>query len=397
MLYIRGEENVVADYLSRPAGINSLQIESFKFDDLRAQRDIEKEVQTWLNDETNNVKYVQLNGYKVICEMSTDYARPVVPKSYRKNVFNQLHTIGHAGAKGTIALVKARYFWPSMTHDIKNWCRECATCQKQKITRHTSAALKEFPDPVGRFSTVHMDIIGPLNAVIDASSGSSPYRYVVTFIDRFTRWTEAAPLSGISAEEVGNAFVNTWVSRFGVPLELITDRGSQFESALFKHLSSVLGFIKLRTTSFNPKCNGLIERQHRTLKAILRSHKNDWISVLPVALLAMRITPSESTKQSPAFLIYGLAICMPYSCFENTKCEYNKFVEKLAKNLESVQFIPIQWHGPPKVHVPAELQKCEKVWVRVDRVKKPLEAPYAGPFRVIKRCEKFFCAAIPIR
>ena len=77
------------------------------------------------------------------------------------------------------------------------------------------------------------------------------------------------------------------------------------------------------------------------------------------------------------------------------KCEYNKFVETLAKNLESVQFMPTQWHGPPKVHVPAELQKCEKVWVRVNRVKKPLEAPYTGPFSAIKRCEKFFVLQYP--
>mgnify|MGYP006897561078 CR=1 FL=1 len=34
---------------------------------------------------------------------------------------------------------------------------------------------------------------------------------------------------------------------------------------------------------------------------------------------------------------------------------------------------------------PAELKTCSHVWIRLDRVRKPLEAPYQGPFQVIGR------------
>ena len=111
-----------------------------------------------------------------------------------------------------------------------------------------------------------MDIVGPLPVVNEISGIHSPYRYVVTFVDRFTRWIEAVPVSGITAEEIAFALINTWVSRFGVPLELVTDRGKQFESQLFKNVSKLLGFQHFRTTAYNPSCNGMVERQHRTLK-----------------------------------------------------------------------------------------------------------------------------------
>ena len=96
--------------------------------------------------------------------------------------------------------------------------------------------FQEFPHAASRFSHVHMDIVGPLESSFGVNGETQPFRYVVTFIDRFTRWIEAQPVSGISAQEVAQAFITTWVSRFGVPLELVTDRGRQFESQLFTQL-----------------------------------------------------------------------------------------------------------------------------------------------------------------
>ena len=84
-----------------------------------------------------------------------------------------------------------------------------------------------------RVLPLHLDIVGPLETSRNFEEENSPHRYVVTFIDRYTKWIEAQAICGISAEEVANAFIATWVTRFGVPLELITDRGKQFESELF--------------------------------------------------------------------------------------------------------------------------------------------------------------------
>ena len=78
-------------------------------------------------------------------------------------------------------------------------------------------------------------------------------------------------MSDISAEIIANIFYFDWVSRFGVPLVLITDKGRQFTSEVMKLLNKKMGLNHIRTAAYNPKANGQIERQHRTLKSALKA------------------------------------------------------------------------------------------------------------------------------
>ena len=103
-----------------------------------------------------------------------------------------------------------------------------------------------FPAADERFRYIHVDLVGPLPP-------SEGYRYLLTAVDRFSRWPEAVPLRGITAAEVARALISGWISRFGVPrfgvpAEITTDRGSQFESALWTELSALLGCSRRRTT-----------------------------------------------------------------------------------------------------------------------------------------------------
>ena len=145
------------------------------------------------------------------------------------------------------------------------------------------------------------------------SSDPSPLQkdtpYLLTCIDRYTRWPEAITLSDITADTVARNFITHWIARFGAPSTITTDRGRQFESHLFRALTDLLGTTRIRTTSYHPASNGLVERLHRQLKAAIKTRNNlRWTEVLPLVLLGIRTAIKADLGCSTAELVYGTGI-----------------------------------------------------------------------------------------
>ena len=219
----------------------------------------------------NNVTSLQLEQYAlsrtspslIWCDASTGAIRPLVPDSFRKDVFHKLHFLSHPGIKSTIWLIMQRFVWPNMKKDIRAWVRECTVCQANKIHRHNFSEFKPYALPTARFQGINVDIVGPLPL-------SNRYKYLLTAIDRFTRFLTAVPMKDCTAQSVVDAFLHGYVAYFGVPKVIITDRGAQFDSFIFTGLLQFFDCQHHRTTSYHPQSNGLVKNAHRRLKAALR-------------------------------------------------------------------------------------------------------------------------------
>ena len=394
MYHIKGRDNIVADCLSRP--VMSTSLDSFDLPGLAAAQANDDELESI----KSQLKVYEITpNLKLYCDISTPVPRPYVPVSQREKVISFLHRLSHPGVKTTIKLVKQRYYFPYIDKVVKEYVNNCVDCQRSKINIHTKSPIESISAPTDRFNTVHIDII-TLPPVYSPSIPSSvPFRYVLTCIDRATRWTECIPLTDITATSVAIAFVTGWISRFGVPLNVVSDRGSQFLSEFFNQLSQIIGFHHLRTTSYHPQSNGFIERLHRTLKSALIARDTNWYLSLPIVLLSLRMCPN-SLNYSPFTAVTGAYMLCPHPLITNEHAvETNEeTLQTFINEMHKINFYDLSsgtFHAKNNSYIPHDLFTAPQVWLRVDRVRRSLEAPYSGPYNVIQRFPKYFIVSLP--
>ncbi|GFY76400.1 pol polyprotein [Trichonephila inaurata madagascariensis] len=174
---------------------------------------------------------------------------------------------------------------------------------------------------------------------------------------------------------------------------ITTDQGRQFESSLFLALARLLGVQRIRTISYHPQSNGLIEEFHRLLKtAIMCRATEKWTGILPTILLGFRAALKENLGCTSTELVYGETLRLPGEFFIATKAASDpiQFVERLRTHMQHLQPEPTRSLGKQAIFVHSELHKCAHVFMRRDSVRRPLQAPYDGPYPVIKRSDKFY-------
>jgi transposase InsO family protein len=330
-----------------------------------------------------------VDGVKLLCDVSRGLVRPLIPLVDRRTVFAAFHSLAHPGARATRRLMTARVMWRGLNSDVTAWCRDCQSCQRGKVTQQATAPIQPIPIPRRRFAHIHVDLVGPL------PTSPQGYQYLLTVIDRSTRWLEAIPLRDMAATTVADGLVAGWVARFGVPEEITSDRGTQFSSAIWTYLCQRLGIRHSPTTAYHPQANGMIERAHRQLKDALRSRLAgaSWPEHLPWVLLGLRTAPKEDTAMSSAELVYGAALCLPGQFLAVPEPPPSVFVEEL-RTAAPPPPTRLLTYAETAGAVPAGLLRARFVYVRRGGVVPPLAPLYAGPYKVIQPGPKFFLVDI---
>ena len=385
--HLSGSLNPVADALSRVNTIFDPIIPTINLSAIAAAQQEDADIERIRHYTSLQVQSVPLPASSecILCDVSRGTPRPLVPAQFRRTVFEALHGLSHPGIHASAKLVATRFVWPSVNKDVREWARTCLQCQRSKVHRHTRSPLGTFSEPDARFHHVHVDLVGPL----PPSEGSV---YLLTCIDRFTRWPEAIPLPNCSSETVAKAFLERWVSQFGCPAVVTTDRGSHFEAS-FNKLLCTLGCRHARTTAYHPESNGIIERFHRQLKAALRAHSNpSWKEVLPLVLMGIRNTVKVDIDSTPSELLYGCSLRLPGELVANKppqRYDYGTYIDRIRDHMQLLRPAHTRVQETA-IYLPPALDTATHIFLRTDSVRQPLQQPYTGPYKVLRRMAKTF-------
>lgn len=91
-----------------------------------------------------------------------------------------------------------------------------------------------------RLGLTELDFLGHIVAKegITPLPVSEGMQYLLTIIDRFTRWPEAIPIPDATAETCGRALLRHWIALYCVPDDATSDQGPQFVSHIWQNWES---------------------------------------------------------------------------------------------------------------------------------------------------------------
>lgn len=260
----------------------------------------------------------------------------VLPLKHRPFVLKQLHdscTGGHLGIKKTVSKVRQRFFWCGLRRDVTLWCRMCDSCAAGKRRGKVPHATLQKYGAGAPMERIAVDILGPLPR---SKKGN---KYLLVVGDYFTKWVDAFPVPNEEAHTIAKKLVERVFSVFGVPMQLHTDRGTNFESHLFKEMCQIMGIDKTRTTAYRPQSDGMIERANQTIENMLRNfvsnNQTDWDEYIPMLMMAYRSSEHEATGFSPCTLMLGREISLPVDlCYGSPMKEnYTNHTSEYTRNL----------------------------------------------------------------
>ena len=324
LIHIAGEVNFLPDFLSRAfPDPPSLQANFMKLQstinwhrEQQKDREIRDVIQLVLGNGNENEWSGVSNGRRWFHERRQLYVfnnilrhgpnRIVCPQHMKPEVLKLHHDsafAGHRGFESTFASIRQRYYWNFMPSEVKAYCQSCKPCQDFNYSNLINKAPLK-PVIVSRpWQIVSSDFMGPFKR---SSFGNV---YIITCIDHFTKFMEAAAVPSFDAETTATFIFNNIICRYGMVEQILTDQGVNYESRLIKQLCSLVGSDKLRTSTYHAPGNGTAERPNKTLKPNIAKFVNDkhddWDRYVQLAISAYNNSFHSTIKMTPYEALFG--------------------------------------------------------------------------------------------
>ncbi|XP_052725957.1 uncharacterized protein LOC128194408 [Vigna angularis] len=301
LLYHPGNDNVVADALSRKAVhvpvmmVKELSlVESFR--DLRLQFELEP----------NNIKCCNLR-------IASDvFDRIRIKQREDEDLVLILNALGTNKAKhfntGTDDLLRymdrtKSFWWPGMKSDVARFVASCLTCQRAKAEhQRPGGLLQQLEIPEWKWDSISMDFVTHLPRTVRNHDS------IWVIVDRLTKSAHFLAVNlKMSMTNLAKLYIQEIVRLHGVPSSIISDRDTRFTSRFWQSLQSELRSKLQMSSAYHPQTDGQSERTIQTLEDLLRTyvldHLGAWDEILPLVEFTYNNSRAVRPKKlSPKFI-----------------------------------------------------------------------------------------------
>lgn len=403
IVYIKGETNVVADALSRYS-LNILDTGNHDWPDFMLAY-LQNDPLTTTPQETREILEREKPNFTVkndvLYRICDGKMRAYIPMACRVDGVTKFHkSNGHLGAKAITELLADRCWWPTMRQDIKEWlsfCPQCQVCASENRTENEP--LHPLPIlHIEPFSRWGVDFIGILPKTANGN------QWIITAVDYVTKWPVAKAIKEATAEEACKFLYEEVFLQFGMPDEIISDRGAAFTSEVYDQFLDNLRIKHVLTSSYHPRTNGVTERYNGLLGKMIKkysyNHRNRWDEFVHQALFVSRARIHNATGFSPFYLVYGRHAKLPGDL---TTARINEEIDSidhvghrlgelpkmkenhiLAKERLNTQRMKMKERFDQKIPKDNQLEVNQQVLLRNEQQKK-FSPVWFGPFTVTEK------------
>ena len=242
--------------------------------------------------------------------------------------FNKLHAHGHSGIKIPIKAFNQFYFIPYLNKWMSIFIHDCIECQQNKHINQKiqTASIQTFSENASYFNyRISMETKGPINPPSNQNS------YIHVIVDAFSHFVVTVPIKQNNAQNAVNSLLHHWITKFGPPVYLVTDRGSEYIKSEFANLCTTMGIRHSPRTPYAPWTNGLVENQNRNLgthlRLFLHNTPENWSTQVHMYAYAHNSQPLSEINLSPYEIVFHTIPRIPIN-FELNSTENQQFIKK---------------------------------------------------------------------
>ena len=205
----------------------------------------------------------------------------VVPKVHWVTTLNGCHRdAGHQGSDHTLSLLQEHFWWSGMASQMQQSIKTCACCLE-----HEGSMFKAPLHPIVATTPLDVQHVDFTSIETTLELNESPkITNILVFQDHFTKHVLAYVTPNQTAKTVAKFLYQGYISIFGAPARLLSDRGANVMSRVVGEICKILRMKKLQTMPYHPQTNGLVERSHQTIMRMIRKQgedkKTDWLGHL---------------------------------------------------------------------------------------------------------------------